>query len=256
MEPAWFGVPLGGPADLGDAVAADPRFTSCAVEVMAGAFWGREPDLKDFGELRDLEQAFVQEGLILKALIRAILATDDYRVGALESDASEEVAERLMTRRVMTVNQLADAVEDLTGFRWEDQGFDLLEDDTIGYRVMGGGVDGHTVTRPDRTPTMTRAIVTRRLAQAAAAHVVGNDLVEEDEPKLFTEVDLDDVPGDAEFTAELEYLHLRMHGTPADATEIEEEEALWIEVEAISNAEQAWVSVVALLIRDTAFWTY
>ena len=76
------------------------------------------------------------------------------------------------------------------------------------------------------------AILIKRLSQAAAFTVVDRELVSGEERTLFQYVNLNqDRPGGPEFTAELEQLHLRLHGELADAAQIERDEQLWLEVE-------------------------
>ncbi len=259
MAPGYFGTPIDGAAQLGPMIAADDRFVTCAVEQMAEALWRRTQELDDFPTLVSLEQSFRDSGLKMNDLIRAIVATDHYRVGGLTDDAPESAEELYTTRRLMSVEQLSATVEDLTAFTWTWEGFDQLANDETGFRILGGGLDGINVTKPQRDPTISRSLVIQRVAQAAAQTVVQREMV--DDPKsrvLFTLVDPDiHRPGDEDFRSELGQLHRRLHGTTPDDTQIALDEALWQEVHALSSSPtQAWTSLLVVMMRDPAFWTY
>jgi hypothetical protein len=223
---------------------------------MAQGLWRREPGLEDFTTLEALEQTFEDSDLRLSALVRALLAGSGYRAGSLTDDAGPEDERRLTTLRVMSTEQLGDTLLDLTGWSWTWEGFELLANDERGFRILAGGLDGLDVTSPERDPTLTRSLVIKRLAQVSAAYVVQADLVDGAEPALFTEVDLDAVPGDPSFTRQLEHLHRRLTGRAPDGDRLALDEALWSDVQALSDPAQAWTSLLAGLLRDPAFWTY
>lgn len=256
-EMAWFGAPMADAADLGPFVADDPRFRSCAVKSLAAALWRRTPDLADFDTLQALQVEFEASGLRHKALAAAILQGDDYRVGALAPGASEADAARLTTRRLLSPEQLASAVEGLTGFRWAHRGYDQLTNDVVGYRILGGGMDGQSVTRPERDPTLTHALVVQRLAQAAGQAVVADELVAAGERRLFPAgLRLTDRPGDAAFDDALGRVHRRVFGRWPTDPEAQEAAAFWEGVAAANGPDAAWASLVAVFLRDPAFWTH
>jgi hypothetical protein len=256
-DPAWYGIPMEGPVELGPYIAADDRFTRCTVERMAEALWRRSPDLDDFFTLDRLHLDFEDADWRLDGLVHAILDGADYRAGALQESAPEEAESRLTTLRIMSVEQLEQVVEDLTGFVWTYEGMEELANDQTGYRILGGGIDGHQVTQPAREPSLASSLLLKRIAQAGAAWVVQKDLVEGGESRLFQYVSLgSDTPGQPDFTAELHQLHLRLHGAEASTDQLARDEALWTEVEAISDPATAWASLISVMIRDPAFWSY
>jgi hypothetical protein len=256
LEPAWFGVPIEGAAQLGAMLAADDRFRSCTVRRMAQGLWRRDPDLADFTTLEVLEQGFEDSDLRLNALVRDLLAGPNYRAGTLTDDAQADDELRLTTRRVMSTEQFADTLLALTGFSWTWDGYELLANDEHGYRILAGGLDGIDVTSPASDPTLTRSLVIKRLAQVSAAHVVQTELVDGAEPTLFTEVDLAALPGEASFSRQLDHLHRRLTGETPGAARLALDEALWTDVETLSDPAQAWTSLLTGLLRDPAFWTY
>jgi hypothetical protein len=161
----------------------------------------------------------------------------------------------------MTADQLATAIEDLTGFTWTFEGWDQLDNDERGLRVLLGGVDGVTVTAPLRDPALSRVLALKRLAQGAGATVAAADLhPEATTRRLLTEVTRDSRPGDAAFTAQLELLSWRLYAEPLDAAHQAELEALWsaVAAEAAKDsaeqmAETAWASVLSVMFRDPRF---
>ena len=255
VEPSYFGTPIAGLADLGGQIAADHRFHRCTAETAAETMWRRPVDVWDFDTIEALRADFVAAELRYLPLLSAVTDTPEYRVGTA-TGGTEEEREAVMTRRMMTPDQYASVVEDLTGYRWNDAGFDLLRSDEYGFRVLAGGVDGAVVTSPQQEPGLTWGLVQKRTAQAAADYVVEQDLVGGTDPRLLTEVDLDSRPGDAAFTSQLEALDWRLLGSRADADRFASLEALWTDAEAASDPAAAWKVVVTVLLRDPAFVVY
>ena len=160
----------------------------------------------------------------------------------------------------MSPSLLASAVEDLTGYRWTLAGWDQVESDDSGYRVLLGGADGLTVRTPSLIPTVSRSLVIRRLAESAASFVVDHDTtVPRDERTLLGmgTAELSDLkPGTLEMTAELDGLHLRLLGRLPGDEERGDLESLWVTVNGQSDAAHAWAAVVGLLLREPDFWSY
>jgi hypothetical protein len=260
LTPAWFGQPLEGVAALGPVVAADPRFQRCIVEQMAEQLWHRPLTDADFNLLSASEEDFAAGGLRMGALLRSLMATPEYRAGALLEGADEDTDERYVTRRVMSVEQLASSVEALTGYRWSVQGYDQLTNDIVGYRVMGGGADGLIVTDPSPWPGVSRSLVIQRLAQLAAQAALEEDLARAAVDRRLVGTTAEDLltlrPGDGRFEAEVEALRLRVHGLRPDADTLADDAALWTEVEALAGPQLAWQALVGGLLRDPLFWSY
>ncbi|RME28442.1 MAG: hypothetical protein D6798_02380, partial [Deltaproteobacteria bacterium] len=252
--PEWFGTPLDSIDELGPMMAADPRFQACAAETFAELFLRRELD--EVGADHDLRQALQQRydatGGSPQALIAAVLSTDEYRAGDA-SGPQDLVAERA-TRRLLSPSQLAQVIEELTGFSWTWEGYDQLDNDVIGYRILAGGIDGDTVVTPLSVPTMATTLLVRRLAQAGASEVVRRDL-EGDEGRLLDRVGLDDRPGDERFDAQLRALHRRLYSESATDEELAAEAELWTAVNELDGPAAAWRSLLTVLMRDPRFWT-
>ena len=222
---------------------------------MAEAYWRRTTTLDDYAQVESFRAAFIDGGLTLRPLIRAVLASDEYRAGGLGPGATT-ADEESRTVRLLSADLLESVVEDLTGYRWTWDGYDMLGNDTYGFRVLAGGVDGETVTSAQADAGMTMVLVLQRVSEGAAAYAVETELEGGGEPRLFTQVTLDSRPGDADFTAQLDELHARLYGDAPDADRRAEDEALWSAIEAQSGAAEAWKGLVSALLRDPRFLGY
>ena len=241
VTPAWFGDPVYGLNELGAHIAADPRFARCAAQTFAAALWRREVDaVEDFDQIEALRQVLAAADLRIQPLLAAITETPTYQAGALAETATEADAAREATVRLLSPDQLASALEDLSGgFRWTRDGFDQLDNDTYGFRVLAGGVDGAYVTRPQDAPSMTQALVVQRLAEAAAAQIAAETYGTQPVS-----------------TALLEALHWRLYATHAEADWLDAAEALWAAVDAAEGPTVAWQALLSGALRDARFVGY
>jgi hypothetical protein len=255
QDPAWFGIPIQSPAELPLLVAADERFTSCTVERMAGLFWKRAVDISDFSHLIKLKNDFIDSDLRLRGLLRALISSPPYRVG---SPFSGEDDPDLMTRRMLSVDQMTKSIERLTGFRWIEEGVDVFENDTVGYRILAGGVDGIQATQSARLPSVSRQLSVKRLAQFASSYALERELeMESAERTLFPNIDLLTLsPDDSEFSDVITRLYRLFHGKAPSEERIALDKEMWQQVSLQSDAQQGWASLISVLIRDPAFWSY
>jgi hypothetical protein len=210
VSPAWYGQPIEGLVDLGTMVSTDPRFAECAVETVAEMLWRRERHLSDLEVIQALEQVYADSGGRLGAVFEAILAGNRYRAGGPNLDIARE-HER--TVRMMSPDQLSGTIEALTGFRWTEEGTDMLRNDLQGYRVLAGGVDGEQLTSLQQDPGLSRVLVERRLAEAAAEYAVSRWWEGEEVP-IFDSLDPTSTPGDSGFETGLASLHWRLFALP------------------------------------------
>ena len=234
-------------------IAWDSRFRTCAAETMARGLWRREVGLTDFQTIGALRARFEEAELRLRPLIKEVLLTESYRAGQSTEDGAH--AERLA--RLLMPDQLHTVVEDLTGFSWWYDNFDQMANDTHGYRIMAGGVNGYHVTRPQMDSSVTQALVVQRLVEAGAQTVVTHDLVDAGEtPRLFSGITLDDRPGDSAFEAQLTQLHWRLLARQPQDDQRAALGDLWLAVHDISDAATAWTAVLSALLRDPEFVSY
>lgn len=258
-DPAWFGTPVTAAGQLGPLVAADPRFPVCMARRATERWYGRATTPDDDAQVYELAGVLESEWNY-KDLIRAIVATDEYRAGALTDAATDAQREAHPVSRVLTPNTLADLVEDATGFRWLYVNAEQTDEDLTGFRALLGGADGESSRHPWLEPSVGRSLAIGRLAQGAAGDVVRADLAAPSaERRLLFRSGVEPtelVAGTPAFEAELQALHRRLHGVEAPADELAAETALFTQVEGLEGSEAAWASLVTVLIRDPLFWTY
>jgi hypothetical protein len=276
-DPGYFGIATGDLRDLGASIAADPRFTLCA----AKRFYSHlaQVDLSDVPNAlaSELQSVLIDSGMSAKALLKAVVMSDAFRVSHAKQDAPAEVADE--TRGLLRVrpSALARSVERLTGFRWRthlpiDIGtggqvgeIDLMEDSFFGFEVLAGGMDGVSVTQPSTTTSATTTLVAESLASLAAEHVVEADLRESDKSRrhLLSLVDAS-TTDEASVRAQLVDLSLLLYGQKiaAEDTAITEASALFFDVLGPSSApvprqiERAWEITLYAMLQDPRFLHY
>ena len=254
--PAYYGDPGSSLADLGWQVAGDNRFPECLAQRVTEGLLRRDATLGDFDQLVEHREALLSSGLKLRALIRSVVESPEYRAAAAADLPAEAVPLKLATPHL-----LASQVEDLTGFRWEYTGWDMLESDQVGFLTLAGGADGVFTTRNATTTNPTLLLVQERLAEAAASFVVANDQADLDHARLFHHVDFTETPdtGGAAMAAQVQELHLRVFGTrvSADGEEVNANLALWSDLYAVTGeANAAWTGLLSALLRDPDFVLY
>ena len=241
VTPGWMGTELAGLVELGQVVARDPSFEPCLVQTLAQGFWRRPVDAGDDGTLAALGTELDQHQDLL-ALLAGVIQAPAYTAGGLTTAATDADRDRARTDRLLTPEQLASAVEELTGFRWSIVGFDMLRTDDPGVRVLAGGVDGRSVTRPQEDPGLTWALVVQRLAQAGAWQAVADG-----------RLDAGLAPDDPGFTEQLQHWHRRTLGTAADDETVAGLTAMWQTVDDADGPDAAWRAVLEALLRDPAY---
>lgn len=244
-EPSWYGSLLDGAAALPAAAAADSRLVDCAVRRFTEGLWRRELAVEDFALLQELEADFVDGELRVSALLTAITETEEYQAAEHLEGADPLRIERVANARILSPSQLANVVEQVTGYRWWYLGYDQMDNDTWGYRVLSGGTNPPYVEEISIDHTVTRDLVIKRLAQAAGRHAVDSGAI-----------DGGIVLEDDDFEEALISLHRRMYTAEPDAVWLAEVTALWEDVAALADSEQAWASITSVMIRDPAFWSY
>jgi len=256
VAPAYFGVPVDGLTDVGTLIAADPRFRRCTVETMAGLYWRRPTTLSDFSTIQGLEDRFAENELRMFSLIGDVMDTTAYRAGSLTDEATEETRSRERITRMLSPDQLGSSIAQVSGFKWTWRGFDQLANDQMGFRILGGGVNGVEVFTPQTDASLTWALVVWRMAQFGADSAVQADLVGEEPPTLFQHVDLETTPEEEAFQDELRHLHWALFAVRADPDWMEATTELWIEIEARSGSEAAWTMVLTTMFADPEYVTY
>ncbi len=258
--PGYFGVPTSGLRELAENIAQDPRFTDCAVRTVFEGLTQRDLENADWGEFQQHRDAFLAGEGRLVPLFRSIVTSRAYLARAT-TDAT--LSGRLATVKTASPAQLAQVMEDLTGYRWTFDGKDGMTTHDLGLPVLSGGVDGTSVTLPSYAPSLGTALVQERLAEAAAWHVVQHDLdpEREGEARLLKYVNTSHTPENApdRFTAQIRDLYLNITGLPLaiDAEEPAQLIALWKQLYSVdASPAGAWAGVVSAVLRDPSVLFY
>ena len=242
VPPAFFGQPLNGLNELGGAIAADPRFSQCTVQSFTELLWKRRTTNADFSTLNDLQVHFEQEQMRPQSLIKAIVSSTEYQT---------------RPRELLSPDQFSTVLQNLTGFHWTWQGYDQMDNDTYGYRILAGGVDGSSVLERANGSTFTQVLVFQRLAEAAAWTVVDHDIIQDNSPKrLFNEHIQDLSPSDPSFEQQLSDLHWLLYAQPPSAEWTTATIALWKSIEPMDGPAQAWQGVLTALFQDPEMMVY
>jgi hypothetical protein len=171
-RPGYFGYNAGSRLDsLGEVIAEDPRFSMCAVKRFSRGLTGTLMNDLDFTEMDRLHDYFVATDYDAKALVTEIVMSPIYRMGA----PLEESAADIVGLKLLGPEQLNRMFNELTGFRWRldaPLGYNLLENDIYGFRMMSGGYDSIYTTAPANTVNATHILTLRMAAADAAGRVV------------------------------------------------------------------------------------
>jgi hypothetical protein len=249
QPPGYFGEPTSGLGQLGFHVADDPRYTRCLVDTTYELMLRRLIRPEDHQVLNEHREVFEAEGTNIRELVRRIVLSDEYAVGA--------GAEAL---KMVTPAVLSSQVTDLTGFVWADDDWDLITAPNTGFMILAGGVDGVQVTRSAVEPGITQLLVQQRLAEGAAQVVVAEDHADPLNARLLTKITWDETQDDLDaLIPQMQQLHARIlsRTVEADSAEIERLLVLWRDLYSLRrDADEAWTGVVSVLLRDPEFLMY
>ncbi len=266
--PSYFGQAGDDLGALAELIAGDPRFSLCAAQ----RFWSfmAQVDLEVVPlELASrLQQELIASGYSAKALAKAVVLSDEFKVAYGTSD---EVADQLVGLKKVRPEQLARLIYDLTGFRWrtesiaDDRGgpiglVELAKNDVLGYRVLGGGIDSTDVVEPSHTFNATSSLFARGFAAEAAGFVVDRDFAQADaaQRKLLGLVSPTET-GEAAVRAQLAWLHARLYAesVAADSAEVDDSYALFAATLArTGDPSHAWKTTHTAMLQDLRIATY
>ena len=258
VAPSYYGEPGDSLADLGQQIAADPRFPACAVEQVFGAMLDRAVGVDDMDALTGHREAFLDGGLTLRSLFASVVGDARYR--AADTDDEAALSAGAATLKIASPDLLASQIENLTGFAWTYAGYDMMGTDQVGLRTLAGGADGASVVRNAANPNATILLVQERLAEAAASYAVAQDLTSPaGERRLFVEADLSAAPEGDQAVAQIVHLHWRIFGQRVDddGEEVAANLDLLADLHAASSdPADAWAGLLSALLRDPDFLLY
>jgi hypothetical protein len=259
--PMFFGIETGGMTGLGDAIASDPRFAKCTATRFA-SYMSEVPQNQLSGAwIARLQKALVASDWNAKALAKAIVLSDEFRIS---HDTDEARAERLVGTLKVRPEQLQRMLRGITGFDWSTvstlrlRGIpygeaNLLESDFIGFRVLAGGIDSYFVTDPVHTMNATSSLVAKTAAASAADFVVEHDRTAAVADRTLFVAAAVGATDEASIRAQLAHLHASIYGelVAADSPEVDETLALYNEAFAeTSDRARAWKLTLVGMLSD------
>jgi hypothetical protein len=251
-EPGFFGVPVSGLEELGWRISEDPRFEPCAAQSFAEAFWRRSVVVEDFSRINSFASVLHTNNQQIKPMLKSVTDSPVYQAGALNEEASAAQMEREALVRLLNAPLLASVLQDLTGFAWSYNGYDQLDNDTYGYRIMAGGVDGNEVSRPQKSPGMTWLVVLERAAYGAASQAMQQGYGQ----GLLARVSATTTPSDPAFTEALKELYWHFYAVRPDDSWLSSITTLWETVEQDAGPDAAWTALFAAMFQDPLFGSY
>ena len=258
--PGFFGQPTANVVELAQDIAKDGRFDDCATQIAWEGLLQRPAADADWSLLQQHRDAFVNSGQSIRALVRSIVLSDEYRA---RGTTDPVLATRLTGVRTASPAQLDGIVEGITGYRWTFDGADGLTTDVVGLPVLVGGIDSVDVTQRSYEPGVGALFTQKRLAWSAAWDVARHDLDVDrtDDARMLQYVTVQDTPDSAPdtFDAQIRSLYLQATGLPLanDATEPAELAALWNQVMTVqADPVMAWAAVLSAVLRDPRVLTY
>jgi hypothetical protein len=165
--PALDGVPVADAAELGEVIAADPRFAECTARRF-GAYLTQTAveDVPD-DQVARWQEILVSTGFDARELALAVV---------LDESFSPETG--TAPRQLVRGEQLDRMLEELTGYTWDaepPEGWGPVRSgstDEYGFRTLLGGLNGWDSLRPDHHPMPTRELAMAWAASEAAAWAV------------------------------------------------------------------------------------
>ncbi len=253
-EPSYYGRPTGNIPEFAHELAADDRFTDCAVRTVWEGLTQRELLDADWSTISAHSSVFLSSDMNLKELVLSMVRSSEYK--AL-SAYDPELSERLVGAKLASPEQLSTMIADITGYTWYFDGRDGLRNQSLGLPTLAGGVDSRFVTQRSYIPTVGMVFIQERLAQAAAWYVAEHDLspAREREAQLLRYVTIKDTPesNPEAFEEQIRYLYLTITGRPLapEATEPAELIEVWKGLYSVeASPTLAWAGVLSAVLRD------
>lgn len=257
-EPGFFGQPLTGIAELGQAIAADRRFATCTVAQLAARLTQQPLEQVDAGWVRTLTDSFVADAFNLKRLAKRIVLAPQFTVrGVTNDDASRVGLHRA------TPWHLSRAVAALTGFRWTvafppraaDAGHgtpDVTVSTHFGFGMLAGGTEWYFAPENMRDINAPTYLVLENLALEAADYVLTRERgLPDAERVVLRGIAIADT-SEAKVREGLAKLRTLVLGA-APAAEVD---ALFVLYQSAPSAVRGWTLVLASLLADPTMLFY
>ncbi len=231
VTPSYYGVPGADLADLGQAMAQDPRFASCAASRFHEGLIGAAPTLEQQLALGARFQALDQD---VRALVVELIADPDYRA---------------QDGRLLHVEQLGSSLTDLLAWGDGDSEVDGLNALTWSepHRLLGGGTDDDTVLFRNTSAAVGLQILLEWTARQAVVPALEADLARSEPVLLLAGIPTDE----GALRDQLMAWHLRFLSRPvdSDSAEIDALVDLWTQAGGDSDPQAALAEVLGVLVR-------
>lgn len=239
FPPAYYGAEAQGLAGLGQQIADDPRFASCAVENAWVFFSQQGADALPDDLKTELTDSFVASGHDYEAMVKQLVLDP---VFARTDGPVLQVRPEALSRRV----------EHATGYVWAEDTpkgeVALLHHASQGLRDVAGGVDHDRVHQGNLLPSPTVLLAWDGLARRAAEHAV--TAAEHLDPTL-------DAPDAVQAQAVALAARVTGRHLTADSPLVVELVALHGEARAAGRSpSEAWALVLRALLLDPTTVTY
>jgi len=240
--------------DLGQHIAGDSRFTTCAARRYWSWFLQVPIDDVPQGLVEDAQAAMLEDGMRIKGMVKHIVLSDRFALSHVaDPTESEHVAGYLRTRP----RQMSRLMQDLAGFRWEgsmrEDQIDLSYSAHMGFAVHAGGIDSEKKTVPSFEYSVTGSAYLRSFAEEAAGHVVEFDFeAPASERQLLQWVEAG-TTDEAVLREQLAYLHRRILAelVEVDSPEVDASLALLEQIRTITDDDvTAWKVLLTALFQD------
>lgn len=270
-DPGYFGFLADNPnlATLGEQIAADPGFSTCSVRRFQSVLTGVSiKELETTGSYIDetdrLHDFFMETDYDAKKLVEEIVMSTEYRIAGPGTGITQESADKLHGLKLLSPEALNRMLRDLTGnakgdnpdgFGWKmeaPEGYDLLENDIYGFRMMAGGYDGNFSTAPAHTVNATHILTLRMASADAAGRLVDAEFAESrSDRRLLTEIDADST-NETDIREQIVLLNKLLYGEVVDVNHADVTDAftLWTTVAGREDNTYAWKVTVAAMLSD------
>lgn len=201
---------------LGARIAQDNRFATATVKTLVRGLLGPAA-ADDTVWVEQLKSTLSSSGYNMKALIKAVVASDQFKAVNLGTNQDPSVYATLGTSVLSTPEQLDRKVTAITGgYQWKSPGGGMLTS-ANNYMLLYGGIDSMNVTERTREPTSIMSSIQERVANQAACLAVPADFAKASGSRaLFPNVAITDLPDNGTSTSRIkqniQYLHKRILG--------------------------------------------
>lgn len=267
--PGYFGSLAVDPnlASLGEQIAGDTGFSTCAVKRFQSVLTGvsiKDLEATHLEETDRLHDWFMETDYDAKRLVAEIVMSPEYRIAGPNALTTVEVADELHGLKLLSPEALNRMLRDITGnakgnnpegFGWKmesPEGYDLLENDIYGFRMMAGGYDGMFSTAPAHTVNATHVLTLRMASADASGRMVDAEFAKSaGNRRLLSEVG-DTTTDESEIRGQIVLLNKLLYGEVVDVNHADVTDAytLWTTVAARQDPVYAWKVTLGAMLSD------